>query len=64
MKSSTIGMTIPVNKNELDELLNDTPETLAAENQVTRNYQRFGTLEMWNLRKRQRTTQQMRRWLN
>jgi len=64
MKSNTIGMTIPVNKNELDELLNDTPETLAAENQVTRNYQRFGTLEMWNLRKRQRTTQQMRRWLN
>ena len=64
MKSDVIGMSAPVNKSKLKELLKETVETLATDVKFTGTDRSFGTVDMWNLRKRQRTTLQMRRWLN
>jgi hypothetical protein len=64
MKSEVIGMSVPVIENELKELLSETPETLATDLKLCDDNRSFGTVDMWNLRKRQRTTVQMRRWLN
>ncbi len=64
MKSDGIGMSAPVNKSELKELLKQTPETLATNVKLTDADRSFSSVDMWNLRKKHRTTLQMRRWLN
>ncbi len=64
MKSDVIGMSAPVNKSEQKESLRETEETLATDVKITDTDRSFGTVDMWNLRKRQRTTLQMRRWMN
>ncbi|MEP7145240.1 MAG: hypothetical protein ABI707_20315 [Ferruginibacter sp.] len=64
MKSDKMGMNT-LNKDEkLEELLQETKETVATDvNQENLN-RSFGTVDMWNRQKRQRTSLHMRRWLN
>ena len=61
MKSDKLDMS-PLKKEELKELLKETEETLATG--IRQEDRSFGTVDMWNRQKRQRTSLQMRRWLN
>jgi hypothetical protein len=64
MKSDTLGMGT-LNKDEaLKELLKETRETVAADVKQEDLNRSFGTVDMWNRQKRQRTSLHMRRWLN
>jgi hypothetical protein len=64
MKSETMGMLNPVNKNDLKELLTETKETLATDVKINDNQRSFGAIDLWNVQKRQRTSISMRRNLN
>ncbi len=62
MKTATMGIVTPINKDEMKELLKETKETLAAnvlkstaENPV------FGSVDLWRVRKNHRTMASMRR---
>lgn len=62
MKSDKLDMSPLKKEEELKELLKETEETFeTGVRQVDRS---FGTVDMWNRQKRQRTSLQMRRWLN
>ena len=62
MKSETMGIVIPINKNDMTELMKETKETLAADViRSTRNHRSFGAVDLWNARKNQRTMASMRR---
>ena len=64
MKSDKTGMG-SLNKNEdLKELLKETKETVATDTKQQDGNRTFGAVDMWNRQKRQRTSLQMRRWLN
>jgi len=64
MNIDTLGSGTPITQQELQELLKETKETVARGIQVEDLDRRFGAVDMWNRQKRQRTTLQMRRWLN
>lgn len=64
MKNETMGMLNPINKNDLQELLTETKETLATDVKVMDNQPSFGAVDLWNAQKRQRTSICMRRKLN
>jgi hypothetical protein len=64
MKNETMGMLNPINKNDLQELLTETKETLATDLKVMDNQPSFGAVDLWNAQKRQRTSMTMRRKLN
>jgi hypothetical protein len=64
MKNDTMGMLNPVNKNDLQELLKETKETLATDVKINGNQRSFGAVDLWNVQKRQRTSISMRRNLN
>ena len=66
MKSDTTSiMGTPIGQTELKELLKETKETVATsyvrQGETDRT---FGAIDMWNRQKQQRTSSQMRRWLN
>jgi hypothetical protein len=61
MKQETMGVVIPINKQQMKELTKETKETLAG-NVITSRV--FGSVDLWNSRKNQRTTTSMRRWFN
>ena len=64
MKNDTMGIGTPISKKDLKELTKETKETIAT-NVATEEHQRsFGAVDMWNVRKRQRTSASMSRWLN
>lgn len=64
MKSDKMGMGT-LNKNEdLEELSKETKETVATGSKQEDLNRNFGAVDMWNRQKRQRTSLQMRRWLN
>ena len=64
MKIDTMGIGTPISKKDLKELTKETKETIAT-NAVTEEHQRpFGAVDMWNVRKRQRTSASLSRWLN
>ena len=65
MKSDVTGIGMPVNKEDLKDLLKETKETLAVDAKTDGNNRSFGVVDLWNVQKRQRTTaSKMRRWLN
>ncbi len=65
MKSDVMGIVMPINKEELKELLKETKETLAIDAKTDENNRSFGVVDLWNVQKRQRTTaSMMRRWSN
>jgi len=63
MKSENLGLST-LNKQNLEELLKETKETVATDLKPEDLNRSFGAVDMWNRQKRQRTSLQMRRWLN
>ena len=63
MKRENLGMDT-LNKQNLEELLKETRETVATHLKQEDLNRSFGSVDMWNRQKRQRTSIQMRRWLN
>ena len=64
MKNDTLGIGAHIKNEELKELLKETKETVATDVKQTGMNRSFGAIDMWNRQKRQRTSQEMRRWLN
>jgi hypothetical protein len=65
MKQDTMGVVIPINKEQMKELTKETKETLASNVIITPVGNRaFGSVDLWNSRKNQRTSTSMRRWFN
>jgi uncharacterized membrane protein YdcZ (DUF606 family) len=65
MKQDTMGVVIPINKEQMKELTRETKETLATNVIITAAGSRaFGSVDLWNSRKNQRTATSMRRWFN
>ncbi len=64
MKTSTVGIVTPINKNELKELLKETKETLAT-GVLNNNAGNpcFGAIDMWKVRKNYKNTTSLRRFL-
>lgn len=65
MKQETMGVVIPINKEQMKELTRETKETLAT-NVIGKSAgnRAFGSVDLWNSRKNQRSTTSMRRWFN
>jgi hypothetical protein len=56
-----------LDKNELNKVINETHETVATnhiEESLNGKLRKFSVVDMWNLQRKQRTTSDMRRWLN
>lgn len=64
MKSDNSGIGTLIKKEDLEALLKETKETVATYVQQDETGRTFGAIDMWNRQKRQRTSIQMRRWLN
>ena len=64
MKSDVVGIGAPSNKKDLKELLKETKETLAVDAKIVTNNRLFGSVDLWNAQKRQRTSASMTRRLN
>ena len=65
MKQETMGVVIPINKEQMKELTKETKETLAVHVlQNDEGNRSFGSVDLWNARKQQRTMASMRRWIN
>jgi hypothetical protein len=66
MTSEVMGTTTQTLKKEnLNDLLKETKETLAVDVKTTDNNTNFSLVDLWNVQKRQRTTaNMMRRRLN
>jgi hypothetical protein len=64
MKQDTMGVVIPMNKEQMKELTRETKETLATNEINTAGSRVFGSVDLWNSRKNQRTSTSMRRWFN
>ena len=62
MKSDTMGIGAPITQENLKELFKETKETVAT--YIKDLDPKFGAIDMWNRQKQQRTSSQMRRWLN
>ena len=61
MKNDTLGIGAPIKNDEMKELFKDTVATDVKQEDLNRT---FGSIDMWNLQKRQRTSIAMRRRLN
>ena len=65
MKQESMGVVIPINKEQMKELTKQTKETLAVHAlQNDEGNRSFGSVDLWNARKQQRTMASMRRWFN
>ena len=65
MKQETMGLVIPINKEQMKELTKETKETLAIHAiDAAESNRTFGSVDLWNSRKNQRTMASMRRWIN
>ena len=64
MKNDTLGMGTPIKNEELKGFLKETKQTVANDVKQEGLNRTFGSIDMWNRQKRQRTSLEMRRWLN
>ena len=64
MKSEKTGMGTLAEHLTLEELLKETKETVATGLKLEEGNRIFGSVDLWNRQRRQRTSLQMRRWLN
>ena len=64
MKNDTLGTGTPIRNEQLKEVLRESNETVATDGKQEDLNRSFGPVDMWNRQKRQRTSLQMRRWLN
>ncbi len=62
MKHGVKGMVMPVNKEDLQNLLKETIETVATE-VVNKDEKQFGAIDLWNIQKQYRP-KVLRKWLN
>ena len=63
MKNDTMGLIIPINKQQMKELTKETKETLAAHVlKQPQNHRNFGSVDLWNSRRNYRTMNSMRRF--
>ena len=63
MKSEVMGVGTPLSKKDLEELLYETKETLAVDLNLCSNKRKFTHLDLWNLQKKQKSANTMRRRL-
>ncbi len=61
MKTDTPGVGAPIKNDDLKDSLNETAATDSKQDDFNRT---FGAIDMWNLKKKQRTSLQMRRRYN
>ena len=63
MKNDTMGLLIPINKQQMKNLTKETKETLAAHVlQQPQNHRTFSSVDLWNTRRNFRTMTSMRRF--
>lgn len=63
MKTTTVGIVTPINKDELKELLKETKETIATDVCKNGSNARFGLVDLWRVRKNNKTTSSLRRYI-
>jgi hypothetical protein len=56
MRQNETGLGTPLSKKDLKELLTETKETLAADAKTGNTGRTFGSIDMWNLQKRKKTS--------
>ena len=61
MKMSTVGIVTPINKDEMNELLKETKETLATQLLENKNTETFAVVNMWKVRKTAKSASSVRR---
>ncbi|MES2890408.1 MAG: hypothetical protein V4725_00300 [Bacteroidota bacterium] len=64
MKKDSLGCLNPIRKQDLETLMQVTSERIATNLKPVELERSFGPVDMWNRHKKQRTSLQMRRWLN
>lgn len=64
MKNDTMGIGAPIKQEDMKELSKESKETVAVDAKQVDATRSFGTVDLWNRQKRQRTSLQMRRWVN
>lgn len=63
MKMTTVGIVTPINKEEMKELLRETKETLATAVCKSGPPSTFGLVDLWRVRKNNKTLSSLRRFL-
>lgn len=63
MNSNTVSMAMPISKEELNELMKETKETIAL-NCNHQNTTGFAAVDLWNVQKKHRSALDLRRRLN
>jgi hypothetical protein len=64
MKADTMGISTQINKKEMKELTKETKEVISIDAKTDENNRSFGSIDLWNVRKKSRTSASMSRWLN
>lgn len=61
MKMTDVGIVTPMNNEELKTLTQITRETIATDALTASGLQKFGLIDLWKLRKANKTTTSLRR---
>jgi hypothetical protein len=61
MKTTTVGIVTPINKDEMNELLKETKETIATGVCKNGSNITFGLVDLWRVRKTNKTSSSLRR---
>ena len=64
MNSNVTPSRVRMAADELNNLTKETKETVATGLKLEEGNRIFGSVDLWNRQRRQRTSLQMRRWLN
>ena len=64
MKDDAMGIGTPINKKDMKDVIKESKENNAADSKNDYHGRSFGAIDLWNVRKRQRTSSSMSRWLN
>ena len=64
MKDDAMGIGTPINKKDMKDVIKESKENNAVDSKNDYQGRSFGLIDLWNVRKRQRTSSSMSRWLN
>lgn len=64
MKTDLSGMSTQNSKKDMKETSKESKENLTADQSLENNHRAFGAIDLWNVRKKQRTSASLSRWLN
>lgn len=64
MKSDLTGMSTQNSKKDMKETTKESKENLANDQLSENSHRSFGVVDLWNVRKKQRTSASLSRWLN